>query len=177
WESRIVGRRTIKGLGQSPVHHQRFAIVTQHHVARLEVTVKNSAAVSIGYRIADVEEPAEQLPELEVVPPVGRAICSLARPSVETLDGILQAIATYEAHDVKGAAVAEVAQSIHRHNARMFQVTGDFGLPKESASRIGIIGVLSLKLLECDFAAQFFVEGNVNFAQAASCMRPQDAKP
>ena len=40
-------------LGQAPVHHQRLAVLAQHHVARLQVAVEDPPAVGVGHRVAD----------------------------------------------------------------------------------------------------------------------------
>ncbi len=56
--------RLIHQLGQAPVDDQRLAVLAEHDVARLEVAVQHAAAVGVVDRVADVEEPAEQLPQL-----------------------------------------------------------------------------------------------------------------
>ena len=50
--------------GQAPVDDQRLAVLAEHDVARLQVAVQDAAAVGVGDRVADVDEPPEQLPEL-----------------------------------------------------------------------------------------------------------------
>ena len=51
------GRR----LGQAPVDDQRLAVLAEHDVARLQVAVQHAPAVGIGDRVADVDEPPEEL--------------------------------------------------------------------------------------------------------------------
>ena len=48
-------------LGQAPVDHQRLAVLAEHDVARLEVAVQHAPAVGVGDRVADVDEPPQQL--------------------------------------------------------------------------------------------------------------------
>ena len=66
------GRR----LGQAPVDDQGLAVGAEHDVGRLEVAVQDAPAVGIGDRVADVDEPAQQLAQLQG--PLARAA---GRPS------------------------------------------------------------------------------------------------
>ena len=50
-------------LGQAPVDDQRLAVLAEHDVARLQVAVQHAAAVGVGDRVADVEEPPQQPPQ------------------------------------------------------------------------------------------------------------------
>ena len=52
-------------LRQSPVDDQRLAVRAQHDVRRLQVPVQHPAAVGVVDCVADVEKPADQLPELD----------------------------------------------------------------------------------------------------------------
>ena len=52
-------------LGQPPVDDQRLAVTPQHDIGRLQVAVQNAAAMGVVDGVADVEEAAEQLPELD----------------------------------------------------------------------------------------------------------------
>ena len=52
-------------LGQPPVDDQGLAVPPQHDVGRLQVAVEHPAAVRVVDRVANVEKPPEQLPELD----------------------------------------------------------------------------------------------------------------
>ena len=65
-------------LRQPPVHHQRLAVPAQHDVGRLEVAVEHPPAVRVLDRVADVEEPADQLAELD--PPHRPGAAALGLP-------------------------------------------------------------------------------------------------
>ena len=52
-------------LGQPPVDHQRLAVLAHDDVRRLDVAVQDAAAVGVVDRVAYVDEPAQQFPELE----------------------------------------------------------------------------------------------------------------
>ena len=73
-------------LGQPPVDDQRLAVAAQHDVGRLQVAVEHAAAVGVVDRVADVEEPPEQLPELDAPhrlasrPPASLAAPALVKP-------------------------------------------------------------------------------------------------
>ena len=60
------------GLGQAPVDHQRLAVLADDDVARLDVAVQHAPAVGVLDRVADVEEPPQQLAQLQR-PPAGVA--------------------------------------------------------------------------------------------------------
>ena len=52
-------------LGQAPVDHQRLAVLADDDVARLDVAVQHAAAVGVVDRVADVDEPPQQLAQLQ----------------------------------------------------------------------------------------------------------------
>ena len=83
--------RRADDLGQAPVHHQRLAVVAQHDVRRLQVAVHDAPAVGVVDGVADVDEPAQQLPPpptwaawppgAEEQPDRGRGVLCLPAPS------------------------------------------------------------------------------------------------
>ena len=52
-------------LGQAPVDHQRLAVLADDHVARLDVAVQDAPAVGVVDRVADVDEPPQELAQLQ----------------------------------------------------------------------------------------------------------------
>ena len=48
-------------LGQAPVDHQGLAVLADDDVARLDVAVQDAPAVGVVDRVADVDEPPQQL--------------------------------------------------------------------------------------------------------------------
>ena len=60
-------------LRQPPVDHQRLTIRAKHDVQRLQVAVQHPPAMGIVDRVADVQKPPDQLPELD--PPLGPDRC------------------------------------------------------------------------------------------------------
>ena len=52
--------------GESPIHDTRLAIFSQHHVARLQVSVQHAATVSVLDGITDIDESSEQLAQLQI---------------------------------------------------------------------------------------------------------------
>ena len=52
-------------LCQSPIDDQRFAVLAEHDIARLEVTVDHPATVGVFDRVANCDEPSQQLPQLD----------------------------------------------------------------------------------------------------------------
>ena len=101
--------------GQSPIDHQRLAVLAEHNIAGLDVPMQHSPAVRILDGTTDVQKTAQQLVELERT----LAGCAGRRPLVEAFDGRLQVFASDESHGVEGTAVAVVPQSIHGHDSRV----------------------------------------------------------
>ena len=62
-------------LGQAPVDHQCLAVFADDDVARLDVAVQHAAAVRIVDGVADVDEPPQQLAQLQR-PAAGIVLCS-----------------------------------------------------------------------------------------------------
>ena len=52
-------------LGQSPVDHQRLAILVQDDVAWFQVAVEDSATVRVSHRVTHIDEPAEEPAQLQ----------------------------------------------------------------------------------------------------------------
>ena len=92
-----------------------------------------AAAVRVGDGVTHVDEPAEQLAQSER-PLRGKAAGDVGL--VKAVDGLLQAVASDEAHGVEGASVGVGAQAVDRHDARMLQAAGDLRLAEEA----GLVG-------------------------------------
>lgn len=85
----------------TPIHHQHFAEVAEHHVLRLEIAVDDAVGMSEGDRFADAQENAQQL---------GRRS--------------LQFIETPPAHELHGVPEAPIRQQpdvVQRHDPGMFE--------------------------------------------------------
>ena len=52
-------------LGQTPIDHERLAVPADDHVARLDVPVQHAPAVRVLDRVADVQEPPQELAQLQ----------------------------------------------------------------------------------------------------------------
>ena len=162
------------GLGQPPVDHQRLAVPAQDDVGRLEIPMDHAAGVGVIDGVADVEEAAEQLAQLQ------RAAAGVVLErvvAVEMLDGLLEGVALDEPHGVIGAPAAVGAQAIDRHDARVLQPAGDLGLGDEPLAADGIVGVLLEDLLQRHLAVQLGIQGHEHLAQPAARVRPQHAEP
>ena len=65
-------------LGQAPIDHERLSVLAHDHVARLDVPVEDAPAVGVFDGVADVDEPPQQVVQLQraaagVAPSVGSA--------------------------------------------------------------------------------------------------------
>ena len=133
------------------------------------------AAVGVVDRVADVEEPPQELAQLQR-PPAG--VASSARSSAwKRVDGLLEAVAADEPHGVVGPAVAVGAQAVDRDDPRVLQPAGDLGLQEEPLAADRVVGVVVEDLLERHLAVQLGVEGHEDGAQAAPGVGPEDAEP
>ena len=81
--------RRADDLGQAPVDHQRLAVLADHDIARLDVAVEHAPAVGISDRVADIQEPSQQL--LDLQRPLARAAPGRFG-AVESLDRLAEAI-------------------------------------------------------------------------------------
>ena len=161
-------------LGQAPVDHQRLAVLADDDVARLDVAVQDAAAVGVVDRVADVDEPPQELAQLQR-PAAGVGLQRLV--GVEALDGLLEAVALDEPHGVVGPAVAVGAQAVDRDDPRVLQPAGDLGLEQEPLAAGRVVGVVVEDLLERHLAVQLGVEGHEHGPQAAPGVRPEHAEP
>ncbi len=73
---------------------------------------------------------------------------------MEPTDGLLQAIASDEAHRVKRPAVGVGADTIDRDDARVLETAGDLGFDEKPAAARGVVGKPVVDLLERDLAVE-----------------------
>src|SRR5690242_14151515 len=104
-------------------------MLAQDDVARLDVAMKDATAVRIVDGVADVDEPPQQLAQLQLTRADGlsgrRAGC------MEPLDRRLERVAPYQAHGVEGPAIPVGPQAVDRDDTRVFQAAGDLRLELE----------------------------------------------
>ena len=132
------------------------------------------AAVRVVDRVADVDEPPQELAQLQRAA-AGVALQRLV--GVEAVDGLLEAVAADEPHGVVGPAVGVGAQAVDRDDAGVLQAAGDLGLEQEAGAAGRVVGVAVEDLLERHLAVQLGVERHEDGAQAAAGVRPEDAEP
>ena len=130
--------------------------------------------VGVVDRVADVQEPPQQLVQLQR-PPARVGLQAVV--GVEAVDGLLEVVAADEPHGVEGPAVAVGPQPVDRDDARVLQPAGDLGLQQEPLAAGRVVGVRVEDLLEGHLAVQLGVQGDEDGAQAAAGMRPEDAEP
>ena len=112
-------------LGQAPIDHQRLAVLADDHVSRLDVAMEHAPAVGVLDGVADVDEPPQQVAQLE------RAAAGVAperRVGVESLDRLLEAVSPDEPHRVERPLAVVGPQAVDRDDARMLEPAGDLGL-------------------------------------------------
>ncbi len=126
--------------------------------------MQHAPAVRVGDRVADRDEPIQEMPALKV----------LAAPAVVPgrLDRLAKRMTPDELHGVIRAAVGILAQPVNRDNAGMFQTAGDLGLDQEPGPAVGSMRVSRLDFLQSDLAAELLVERDEDVADPAPCMEP-----
>jgi hypothetical protein len=140
-------------------------------VPGLDIAMKNAPAMCILDGVADVEEPPQQLLQLQ---DAATGVAPHCHVGVEVVDRLLETVAPDEPHGVIGAAFAVGAQAVHGHDAGVLQAAGDLGLDDEPLTTGRIVCVMVLDLLQGDLAVQLGVERHEHGAQAAACVGPQD---
>ena len=136
--------------------------------------MEHAPAVGVGDRVADIDEPAEELAKRQRS---GRAVRRrLASVSMEALDGFLQALAPDEPHGVERPSLVAGSQAVNGNHAGVLQPAGDLGLDQEARPAGRVIGVLGLNLLERDLAVQLRISGHEHVADASPSVMPQEPK-
>jgi hypothetical protein len=138
--------------------------------------VQDTATVRVFHRKTHVDEPADQFPELDIVRigPTAFRRGSLCPLLVKGVDRLFQAVAPDEPHRVKRAPVLEVAQSVRRHDPRMFQTAGDFRFQQKPLLCVFAGPVLGFDLFERHFPVKFPVHRDGHPAQSAFGVRTQN---
>ena len=138
----------------------------------LQVAVQHAPAVGVVDRVADVEEPPQQL--LERQGPLRRGSRPACLVLVKLLDGRLEVVAADEPHGVEGAAVVVGAQAVDRHDAGVFEPAGDLGLDDEAGPLVLVGGVVVLDPLQRHDAVELAVAGDVDLAEGAAVVEADD---
>ena len=115
-------------LGEAPIDHQRLAIFPEHDIAWFQVPVKHTPTVGVLDRVADVDQPAQQLPQFQA--PLSRVTLGLIS-FVEPLDGGLQAVSFDEPHRIKWPPITVLPEPIDRYDTWVLQAAGDLGFEEE----------------------------------------------
>jgi hypothetical protein len=118
--------RMIQCSGDSPVEHQHFAELADHHVRRLQIAMDDGVRVGERNGIADAKEHAEPLAD---VPPG-------AHPAI-------QPIAAHQLHRVEEAAVGKFAEVMDGDNPGVFEAGDEPGLVRVAGRRSKIFSATS----------------------------------
>jgi hypothetical protein len=127
-----------------------------------------AAGVGVIDRVADIDEPAEELAQLEVA--------GTGRAGVESIDRLFEAFAPDEPHRVVRLTVTGSAQTVDRDDPRMFEAAGNLGFKEESAAAHRVVGVPFENLLEGHLAVQFQIHCDKNGPKTTFGVRSQNAE-
>ena len=116
----------------------------------------------IGHRVTDRDEPVQKLAHGQRA--LG-GIASAALGSVEGVDGMLERHASNEAHGIARGTRGVGPQRVDRHDTRVLESPGDFGLLAEATQALGVAHTAGLDELEHHVAVQLDVARQENFAQ------------
>ena len=131
--------------------------------------------VGIVDRVADVDEPAQELAELERLLCRGRPVDR--RIAVKPPDRLPERVPLDEPHGVVGPAAFVSPQAVDRDDAGVFQPAGDLGLEQEPTSAVRVVRVRVEDLLQRHLAVELGVEGDKDRPQTAPGVGPQHAEP
>src|SRR5262249_19898880 len=126
------------GLREAPVDDERFTVLADDDVARLDIAVEHAARMGIVDRVADVEEPPQELALLERTR-AGIALQPLV--VMEMLYRLLETVAPDKSHSVIRPAIAVGAKTVNRDDSRVLQAAGDLGLHHEPLAACRFISV------------------------------------
>ena len=160
--------------GQPPVHDERLAVLADHDVARFQIPVQHSPTVCVFHRIADVDEAAEKLANLQL--PRARVLSIRIVSTVKLFDGLSQAVPFDEPHCVKRSPVRTLTKGIHRHDSRMLKTARNLGLKHKPFTGCRIVTVLNQDLFQRHFPVQLQVQGDRDLPQASFGMRSQNSE-
>ena len=96
---------------------------------------------------------------------------------MELLDGLFQTVPANEPHGIERAAILVMAQTVDRHDPRMLQSAGHFGLTDEALPLRIVPQMTRLDFLERDLAMQFLIKREKDLADPTLRVRTQHAEP
>ena len=143
--------------GQAPVEHDRFAVVAQDDVLRLQVAVNDAARVRVGQRLAHIHEDIQQPRQRQLVFVAGSQL--LVLPT----ERLRERFALDQLHRVERPAAA--IHFVDRHDVGMLQLPSDLRLFDQPPHRLRR-GRAGLHFLERDLAREFVVPRQPDFAEA-----------
>jgi len=116
----------LRDLGDSPVHHEHFAVVADHDVLGLEIAVDDSADVRVVHSHRDLLQHLDESHEAEMSQGLESADGAVAKNLVERP-------AAHELHREIHAVVTVEPKIVHRRNVGMLELTGRACFFEESA--------------------------------------------
>ncbi|OQA76687.1 MAG: hypothetical protein BWY31_04620 [Lentisphaerae bacterium ADurb.Bin242] len=151
------GRVLAKVFGQSPVQHIHLVVFADHHIFGFEVPVDHVVVMGVDHGVADAQEDIQ--PAGEGFP---FALFQVLLRNEFIEGGQLvqirpQGFPVDEFHGDMGAVRVVLVNIVHRDDARMIQLGGDFGLEKEVVDLFGMLLGLFRKRLDGDETVQMFV--------------------
>jgi hypothetical protein len=125
--------------------------------------VDDALAVRVRDRVADLDEPPEQVAQHE-------------RPwlGVMLRDRVVERAALDELHRVVRPALLVLAERVDGDDAGVLELAGDLGLVDEALAELRDVGQVRAHLLERDLAPERLVERDRNGAEPAARVRAQD---
>ncbi len=164
-------------LGQSPVDHQRLAILVEDDVARFQVAVQNSATVRVSHRVTHIHEPTEQPAQFQ--PAIGVSGVRSLR-LVELDDRITETGPFDETHGIEGTSIFQATEAVNRYDAPMLEAPGHLGFMNEPGLAAGIVGTTCSELLEGHLAVEFRILGDPDLSLTAPAVgreEPESVSP
>ncbi len=128
-----------EALGKAPVDDERFAEWPEHDVLGFQIAMNDVSAMSVGDRVAGIDEAAQESPEHVVAVDARDGVMIGKAALIKSVDSRPQRFALDQVHGVKWASVAVSSQAVHRNDPGVLEMAGYFGLNEKSRPRTGVV--------------------------------------
>src|SRR5262245_15897991 len=139
-------------LCQSPIKDNDLSEVAEDDVVAFEVTMYDAAGMGVGNCIANGGERREQSDKFQ------RIVSTIKPITVVRASRVAQRAAPDKTHGVEGRTFP-AAKFVDRHDARVFELTGEPCFTEEALDRLAIAGVFRQQFFDCHVPIELVISG------------------